>query len=157
MPKKPEDMDFDEFRNWRVEKLRKLAMAEHKTAVEMFSYYTNEEDDGRTRFGQHVLESFRVFTECNDARSDGQECGDAGYYIMLYLVEKLFPGIQISMDEAGGIEITHYDTHRDTISVEAVKLLSILLNGFKTLSTIKPITPYDIFIQMYQPIESCPG
>ena len=90
MPMKPEDIDFDEFRNWRVEKFREATRLEYKTAVELFSYYSNEDDDGRTRFVQHVIESFRVFTECNDARSDGQECGDAGYYVMLYFVENCF-------------------------------------------------------------------
>jgi len=151
MPKNPTHMDFDEWRDWRLEKLRNIAQTEYKTATKIFTC-DNAVDDHRTRFGQHVLESLTTFIDSDDACSGEQECGDAGYYVMLYFVEKLFPGICISMNEAGGAEINHCDTHRNAIPVEAAKLLTILINELKALSMVKPITPYDVFVQLFHPL-----
>ena len=130
----------------KMDEIREIAKKDYERAVEVFSFRNNIGSRGRQLFGERVLAAFNLVINTEDLRHENQEHMDAAYYILLYYVDKLFPDIDISIEEDA--VIFHTNT-KDNESVGRANLLKYITQEWKELTTAKNIIPYDILTSIH--------
>ena len=101
--------------------------------------------EGKRRLYDKVAEAFQIFIDAEDVNEATDEQQSISYYVLLYYVDKFYPGVQIELSEDNQINLLYEGKDKE----DNAYLLRYLIRSWNTLTTFQTMTINDVIVGLF--------
>lgn len=102
--------------------------------------------EGKIRLFEKASKAFQIFIDAKNIKSESKKMQSTAYDILLYYIDKLYPGVDLELDEDNNI-IFQYEKQEP--SDKGIRLLKYLLESWIELTDYQVVTAYDMMLSFH--------
>ena len=106
----------------------------------------NDLSEGKKRLYDKALKAFQTFADTDDIRAESEEMQSIAYDLLLYYIDKLYPGVGIEIDADNKVL---FIDERQEPSDRNLHLLKYLVRAWIDLTHFQVTTAYGILLSIY--------
>ena len=129
---------------YRDRKKKELKVIAHQELMAINYQLDRDLPNGRRRLYSQAAMGFQTFIDSEDVEFDvSKEMIDLSYFVLLYYIDKLYPGVDVELDLDNKVILLNRDQDQ---SDESPRLLEYLLKSWINLSNLEATTIYGMML-----------